>query len=68
MLYFGRKENDKIKIYELEIQEDGKGFCIANLKGTNEGRCLIKSNIDKIQDDGSIFSEDKKLIKKELSV
>lgn len=67
MMYFGRKENDEIKIYELEIEQEGKGFYAVKLKDTYEGRLLIKSNIDKIGDDGSIFSESKDIIEKELN-
>ena len=67
MMYFGRKENDEIKIYELEIEQEGKGFYEVKLKDTNEGRCLIKSSMNKILDDGSIFSDDKDIIIKELN-
>ena len=55
-MYFGRKENDELKIYELEVTNEGKGFYEVQLKDTNEGRLLIKENKGKLLSDG-IFAD-----------
>lgn len=65
MLYFGRKEDGKVKIYELDIINEEKSFYEVQLKGTNSGRLLFKDKKDKLQIDG-IYSDKKKIIKDAL--